>query len=104
CRCPAGLQLCCRPAMPNSEGARGFQRLTKKFDGQHDHAPYWRTTGCIRPHGGGVAISPGPGDVAAILSVRGLRHKRLSAITRTDRKSTRLNSSHVKISYSVFCL
>src|SRR5690606_39598528 len=25
-------------------------------------------------------------------------------ITRTDRKSTRLNSSHVKISYAVFCL
>src|SRR5436309_12554773 len=24
--------------------------------------------------------------------------------TRTDRKSTRLNSSHVKISYAVFCL
>src|SRR5690606_39417429 len=30
---------------------------------------------------------------------------RLSAIpTRTDRKSTRLNSSHVKISYAVFCM
>src|SRR5690606_41070751 len=25
-------------------------------------------------------------------------------IARTDRKSTRLNSSHVKISYAVFCL
>src|SRR5690606_40273749 len=25
-------------------------------------------------------------------------------VTRTDRKSTRLNSSHVKISYAVFCL
>src|SRR5690606_39438252 len=32
---------------------------------------------------------------------------RLQAVTsnpRTDRKSTRLNSSHVKISYAVFCL
>src|SRR5690606_41895032 len=27
-----------------------------------------------------------------------------SASSRTDRKSTRLNSSHVKISYAVFCL
>src|SRR5690606_39337962 len=27
-----------------------------------------------------------------------------SAAPRTDRKSTRLNSSHVKISYAVFCL
>src|SRR5436305_2227543 len=25
-------------------------------------------------------------------------------ITKTDRKSTRLNSSHVRISYAVFCL
>src|SRR5215471_7462462 len=28
----------------------------------------------------------------------------MSARTRTDRKSTRLNSSHVEISYAVFCL
>src|SRR5699024_11839969 len=27
-----------------------------------------------------------------------------SALSRTDRKSTRLNSSHVSISYAVFCL
>src|SRR5690349_24860389 len=29
---------------------------------------------------------------------------RLAAIFRQDRKSTRLNSSHVEISYAVFCL
>src|SRR5690606_9140329 len=29
---------------------------------------------------------------------------RLPRITQVDRKSTRLNSSHVKISYAVFCL
>src|SRR5690606_41086506 len=28
----------------------------------------------------------------------------LERLSRTDRKSTRLNSSHVKISYAVFCL
>src|SRR5207302_8161757 len=28
----------------------------------------------------------------------------LPAVARQDRKSTRLNSSHVKISYAVFCL
>src|SRR5436309_8720344 len=28
----------------------------------------------------------------------------IAAVTVTDRKSTRLNSSHVKISYAVFCL
>src|SRR5437870_6146770 len=31
------------------------------------------------------------------------RHKALHGLTRTDRKSTRLNSSHVAISYAVFC-
>src|SRR5690606_40968347 len=29
---------------------------------------------------------------------------RYTALWKTDRKSTRLNSSHVKISYAVFCL
>src|SRR5690606_41487736 len=33
------------------------------------------------------------------------RHQRVAArLHRGDRKSTRLNSSHVKISYAVFCL
>src|SRR5690606_41734626 len=32
------------------------------------------------------------------------RHEVASAYLRLDRKSTRLNSSHVKISYAVFCL
>src|SRR5436309_7119154 len=31
-------------------------------------------------------------------------HDRLAEVDREDRKSTRLNSSHVKISYAVFCL
>src|SRR5690606_41585950 len=40
------------------------------------------------------------------LSVRSLAVMRFlsSSIARIDRKSTRLNSSHVKISYAVFCL
>src|SRR5690349_23305032 len=32
------------------------------------------------------------------------RHARTRSWYRTDRKSTRLNSSHVEISYAVFCL
>src|SRR5690606_40856007 len=31
-------------------------------------------------------------------------HRRIRRRGRSDRKSTRLNSSHVKISYAVFCL
>src|SRR5690606_40820018 len=54
-------------------------------------------------HGAGLAAAATPivttpqdddtGDIALDLMVTG-----------TDRKSTRLNSSHVKISYAVFCL
>src|SRR5690606_41751659 len=35
---------------------------------------------------------------------RGLRARRARCARVPDRKSTRLNSSHVKISYAVFCL
>src|SRR5690606_41095487 len=31
-------------------------------------------------------------------------HNRKARLDKSDRKSTRLNSSHVKISYAVFCL
>src|SRR6266496_6023867 len=33
-----------------------------------------------------------------------LLHRRRDGVRLTDRKSTRLNSSHVEISYAVFCL
>src|SRR5690625_4649730 len=37
--------------------------------------------------------------------LRGILHRQRAHVTiRTDRKSTRLNSSHVAISYAVFCL
>src|SRR5690606_41557093 len=41
--------------------------------------------------------------VAAVTTVRADRSCR-GAVTNEDRKSTRLNSSHVKSSYAVFCL
>src|SRR5690606_39482680 len=41
---------------------------------------------------GSGALASGSGELAAKLEIGG------------DRKSTRLNSSHVKISYAVFCL
>src|SRR5690625_6302274 len=34
----------------------------------------------------------------------GIAHHQLDVLEVTDRKSTRLNSSHVAISYAVFCL
>src|SRR5690606_41299634 len=50
------------------------------------------------------------GDIAEVLGIRQpqvSKHLRVLAeagIVIGDRKSTRLNSSHVKISYAVFCL
>src|SRR5690606_41014878 len=51
--------------------------------GMQDHAALGRR---VQRHLLGVCATAGPFDVAG------------------DRKSTRLNSSHVKISYAVFCL
>src|SRR5690606_40280364 len=47
-----------------------------------------------------------PGRLRLFAERRGARHHPASApaFARRDRKSTRLNSSHVKISYAVFCL
>src|SRR5690606_41895041 len=59
---------------------------------------------CARPHGG-----PGPTSTSLPRTSRRTRPPAhgpggRSAGYSTDRKSTRLNSSHVKISYAVFCL
>src|SRR5690606_39298584 len=51
--------------------------------------------------GGGAA---GGGQPAAARACQRRVRAALPAQVRTDRKSTRLNSSHVKISYAVFCL
>src|SRR5258705_3028901 len=45
-------------------------------------------------------LAPGPGRVAPRPAVR----RRSEGSRRVDRKSTRLNSSHLGISYAVFCL
>src|SRR5690606_41631644 len=55
-------------------------------------APSWHATHVSTTSPGGTwAWSPSPPNAASIS-------------TGSDRKSTRLNSSHVKISYAVFCL
>src|SRR5437773_5963493 len=46
-----------------------------------------------------------PGDKVSVLTVVSLSRRASSeSRLRTDRKSTRLNSSHITISYAVFCL
>src|SRR5690606_41358094 len=53
-----------------------------------------RPSGCGNPRRGAGGVD----------SRRGERHTPGTGGARLDRKSTRLNSSHVKISYAVFCL
>src|SRR5437899_5795856 len=55
----------------------------------HDALPIYQARGLAE-------IAPGDDDVD-LLELAGGRH-------RQDRKSTRLNSSHLGISYAVFCL
>src|SRR5690606_37796572 len=65
----------------------------------------------IPPYGGvfsalGLLMAPPRTDVArSALVTDGQRFRQMAdEVSRQDRKSTRLNSSHVKISYAVFCL
>src|SRR2546426_3970215 len=59
-----------------------------------------------RPYGRGATSPPGrpasPPPRRCVAHARGTR--RIGATQRRDRKSTRLNSSHLVISYAVFCL
>src|SRR5690349_23948299 len=52
--------------------------------------------------GRGAVLEGGRGRAAAAGRLR--RHRRRRPGRAQDRKSTRLNSSHVEISYAVFCL
>src|SRR5690606_41514330 len=54
------------------------------------------------PRRGGFANPPGNRPPATLMGERKTGGVRVAL--RPDRKSTRLNSSHVKISYAVFCL
>src|SRR3989442_5761151 len=50
------------------------------------------------------AILPQPFEHIILIELAGAALPRTVAIDYADRKSTRLNSSHVRISYAVFCL
>src|SRR5207253_9056774 len=57
----------------------------------HDALPIWRFSRLSRPACARIEEPPRPDPQAGVTTSR-------------DRKSTRLNSSHVAISYAVFCL
>src|SRR5690242_21597346 len=52
----------------------------------------------------GVVDAGGQGVVALLEGAARYAHGEAPGATETDRKSTRLNSSHMSISYAVFCL
>src|SRR5437660_6883421 len=51
-----------------------------------------------------TAAAPGAGAAVSRRAPLGVRNAAGALVRRPDRKSTRLNSSHVAISYAVFCL
>src|SRR5690625_6092607 len=72
-----------------------------------------RLVGCAFPAGGGLGVqAPGIDDLGGSLlgpdrcpgGRDGPGSGRRPGVGSRDRKSTRLNSSHVAISYAVFCL
>src|SRR5690606_41627003 len=50
------------------------------------------------------ALAVGGADLGEEVDVAAQRDAAVQVAVQQDRKSTRLNSSHVKISYAVFCL
>src|SRR2546426_8623179 len=57
-----------------------------------------------RISGSGLASARISGRSAIFLTIEGFRTPPADSPRNTDRKSTRLNSSHLVISYAVFCL
>src|SRR5256885_13236020 len=83
------------PGRPPGPGARGRARPDQPGGAVARHPP---------PRGAGMNVVL---TVAALTLREASRRKVLRALavlTLVDRKSTRLNSSHLVISYAVFCL
>src|SRR5690625_6062125 len=64
-------------------------------------SPVQALRGHLPAPGDGIDL---PGEVADLVLHQGVGDGAISDASRPDRKSTRLNSSHVAISYAVFCL
>src|SRR5205807_7921964 len=67
----------------------------------HDPANFFRGSGARDQIHNDIARLPRPGSAAI---AREFDHARMAGFSGEDRKSTRLNSSHLVISYAVFCL
>src|SRR5688500_19583607 len=69
----------------------------------HDALPIW-TTAAVTSGPGRKDADPSMAQLGAYGSRPSRRARAHSACSLRDRKSTRLNSSHLVISYAVFCL
>src|SRR5690606_41128240 len=90
---PVSYSLSLHDALPIFGGAirgRVLQRLSRRHS--------------ARARGARRAAAGRPSGWRARHPCRSLRPERRGRAGLADRKSTRLNSSHVKISYAVFCL
>src|SRR5690606_40807515 len=101
----------------HSECAETFAGFVSLFDWSADHyffplslhdaLPIWLATSATRPL---ARFAPAGGSELKIrfswatISAKNAPITKLARPEGGDRKSTRLNSSHVKISYAVFCL
>src|SRR5690606_42019395 len=72
---------------------------TKEADTNTDALRVWGTPEYMAPEQFGSRDVDGRADIYALATVM---YELITGVL--DRKSTRLNSSHVKISYAVFCL
>src|ERR1039458_990235 len=95
-------------------GIDGGGTTTRLFVQHDDEAPeYFERQVCLKLRDGNFAASAE--KLREVISAQCLalsqtnqklstQHSALSTCIATDRKSTRLNSSHLGISYAVFCL
>src|SRR5690554_7397414 len=74
-------------------GLRAFERYAVRMGGGHNHRDSL-----------GSAVMIKDNHIAAAGGIEPAVERARSRAPHTDRKSTRLNSSHVRISYAVFCL
>src|SRR3712207_8129164 len=77
---------------------------TTLFRSQEDCMSFRKNELNRRAFIGGLAAAGGVVAMPAVLRAQTLNWIGASATPPTDRKSTRLNSSHANISYAVFCL
>src|SRR5688572_8396427 len=106
---PAAAAPTCQPAgVPARGGQPGGGRAAQAPGGPGGQAQAGRAAGARAGGGGGTPppipwAAPSLPDGPITVQSATPAHRNLRLVV-TDRKSTRLNSSHSQISYAVFCL